>query len=210
MIEVKTFRVGMLGTNAYIITDSASGETALVDPGCKSRDLTSALDIIGEENIKYILLTHGHFDHIGAVGFYAERYKAQVAISKEDSPFLSDNNLNASSLLPTAQMNPVYADIFLSEGDTLSLGQTEFKFIRTPGHTLGSGCFVFEDDKVIFTGDTLFFCSMGRTDLPTGDSMQMEKSLQRLSRIKGNFTVYPGHDRSTTLDFERENNPYFF
>ncbi len=208
MIDVKAVKVGMLGTNAYIITDTESGEVALMDPGFKSRDLTSALDLIEEDKIKYILLTHGHFDHIGAVGFYAETYKAKVVISKEDSSFLTDNNLNCSYLLGPSQLKPIYADVLLSEGDTLTLGQTEFRFILTPGHTAGSGCFVFDEDKVIFTGDTLFFCSVGRTDLPTGDSAQIQHSLHRLRGIEGNYTLYPGHDRATTLDYERENNPY--
>ncbi|MGN0504341.1 MAG: MBL fold metallo-hydrolase [Ruminococcus sp.] len=102
----------------------------------------------------------------------------------------------------------MYADIKLKSGDVLDLGETEFKFIKTPGHTSGSGCYVFEKDRIIFTGDTLFRESMGRTDFPTGDLREMHKSLMMLKSFKGDYKIFPGHNADTTLEHERKNNIY--
>ena len=207
MIDVKTFPVGYLGTNAYVVTEKDTGETLIVDPGCVDSSLTNYLDSIPSEKIKFILLTHGHFDHIGGAGEYAKKYKAKIVISQKDSVFLSDNTLNLSSMF-SRPLEPLKADITLNEGDVLSLGGTNFYFMHTPGHTQGSGCFIFPDENIIFSGDTLFYLSMGRTDFPTSNPAQMIESLGRLSDLSGDYTVYPGHDRATTLNTERERNPY--
>lgn len=208
MIDIKTFAVGMMSTNSYVVTDRETQHTALIDPGCKDAGITSALDTIGKENVKYILLTHGHFDHIACAREYADMFGAEIVISAEDAPFLSDNSLNLSVLLGPSQLKPFYADITLKDGDTLNLGDTTLSFLLTPGHTAGSGCFVSHSDKIIFSGDTLFCGSMGRTDFPTGDFFRMQKSLHRLRDLNGDYIVYPGHDISTTLSYERENNIY--
>lgn len=208
MISVKTFSVGALDTNAYVITDADTQHTAVIDPGNTSKELTNALAEIGKENIKYILLTHGHFDHIGAVQDYKEMFDAKVVVSKLDEPFLTDNNLNLSAQFIRG-LEPVKADIILDDEDTVSLGNTVIRFIHTPGHTCGSGCFVCEEDKMIFSGDTLFYHSVGRTDFPTGNPTTLINSLGKLNRLQGDYKVFPGHDRSTTLYDEKANNPYF-
>lgn len=208
MISVKTYSVGALGTNAYVITDCDTNYTAVIDPGNTSVELTNALNEIGKENIKYILLTHGHFDHIGAVQEYKEMFDAKVVISKLDEPFLSDNNLNLSAQFLRG-LEPVKADITLDDEDTVSLGNTNIRFILTPGHTCGSGCFVCEEDKLIFSGDTLFYHSVGRTDFPTGNPTTLISSLGKLNLLQGDYKVFPGHDRSSTLSEERTHNPYF-
>lgn len=209
MIKVRHFPLGMIATNTYLITDENTGESALVDPACKDERLTREILGLGKNKLRYILLTHGHFDHIGAVEFYSRQFCAKVVIASKEEPFLSDNNLNLSSMLGASQLSPCSADITLSDKDKLSLGDTAFYFMHTPGHTCGSGCYVFPDDKVIFSGDTLFYHSMGRVDFPTSDPVQMRDSLRRLSGMDGDYTVYPGHNRFTTLSEERSNNPYF-
>ena len=206
MIDVKSFPVGYMGTNAYVITDKDTGDVALVDPGSTDSALSEYIDSVSD-NIKYILLTHGHFDHIGGAGEYADKHDAKIVISSLEEDFLTDNNLNLSCMF-FRPLDPIKADITLNDGDILTLGNTAFKFIHTPGHTKGSGCFVFEADRAIFSGDTLFFSSMGRTDFPTGDPLTMLTSLRRLRDLEGDYKVYPGHDRTTTLSRERDSNPY--
>ena len=207
MINVKTFKVGYLATNCYVITDKDTGKAAVVDAGAKSAELLEYIKEIGAENLEYILLTHGHFDHIMFVPELKRITGAKVVISKEDAPFLYDSSLNLSANF-RLKTEDVSADITLSNGDCLVLGNTKLVFISTPGHTVGSGCFVSEKDKIIFSGDTLFKCSMGRTDFVTGDEQAMFASLKKLSRLNGDYKVYPGHNEPTTLEYERNFNPY--
>ena len=209
MITVRAFSVGLMGTNSYLVTDASTNEALVIDPGFEDAHLTSALDEFDEGKIRYILLTHGHFDHIGAAKFYADKYNAKIVVSDLDSDFLYEPALNLCGAFGLS-LKPFAADIRLYDEDVLKLGETEFCFLHTPGHTKGSGCFVFNEDKVIFSGDTLFFTSMGRTDFPTGDPDAMIKSLHLLRDLEGDFKVYPGHDRSTTLSYERQHNPYLF
>lgn len=207
MIDIKCFAVGPLDTNCYIIIDKDTGLWALIDPGFESSELENAISRLDSEKCRYILLTHGHYDHIGFAGELRNRLSAQVALSSEDEPFLCDNTLNLSSFFSTEGLVPISADIKLSNGDVLRLGGTEFYFMSTPGHTDGSGCFIFNNDRVIFSGDTLFRCSYGRTDFPTGSMYKLASSMRRLASLEGDFAVYPGHNEFTTLSFERENNP---
>lgn len=210
MIKVETFPVGYLATNCYIVTDESTNRRAVVDPGYKNAELVKRIEALGKDSFDYILLTHGHFDHI----WFAEEIKAltgaKVVISKEDAPFLDDGMLNLSSTfgMLTFDFPKIYADITLENGDKFNLGETEISFMLTPGHTVGSGCFISFSDSVVFSGDTLFKLSMGRTDFATGDPVKMLDSLKKLGELKGDFTVYPGHGEATTLEFERKNNPY--
>lgn len=208
MIEVRTFSVGSLSTNCYVVIEKRSGEALVVDPGDTSLSLIKTLDEIGGENIKYILLTHGHFDHIKSASELSQKYDAQIVIGEKEEAFLFDENLNLAFFLGCRSYKPFEADILLSDGDKLSLGESEFTFIETPGHTCGSGCYLFKEDRVLLSGDTLFRASMGRTDFPTSNPVDMMKSLRRLKDLQGDYKVYPGHNQSTTLSYERENNMY--
>lgn len=202
MLDVKYDVFGSLENNCYLITDTATGKSALVDCTEDSQKMRS---FIGDCELEYILLTHGHFDHIAGVKGIRELTDAKVVISSEDSPMLSSSKASLAAFCG-AQQNNTDADMIVGDGDTITLGESTIKVISTPGHTKGGLCYIC-DDK-IFTGDTLFFCSCGRTDFPGGSSAEILKSLKKIADLKGNLKVYPGHDRVSTLDFERANNPY--
>lgn len=203
MIEIKCLSVGFLQTNCYTITDKTSGDIAIVDPGDFSKNLEEIVNSSCDK-IKYILLTHGHFDHIGYVSYIKSKTNAKVVIGKEEELFLSENSLNLSP--PIKPIQNISADVTLSDDDTIMLGETTIKFIHTPGHTSGSGCYVVNDN--IFTGDTLMKLSMGRTDLPTGNNKAMMCSLKKLSQLEGEFNVFPGHGDASLLSYEKNFNPY--
>lgn len=202
MIKVKTAVLGALQNNCYLITDEKSGASALID--CTDA-FEKMLDFIGDTDLKYILLTHGHFDHIGGVAQIKQKYSAKVVISKADEAMLSSGRHSLAAFCGAVQNN-TEADILVADGDVITLGETKITVMSTPGHTKGSVCYLADD--VIFTGDTLFYCSCGRTDFPGGSASEMRSSLKRLAELNKNYTLYPGHDRASTLDFEKQNNPY--
>lgn len=202
MINVKSIQLGELGNNCYLITDEATGSSALVDCTDASQKM---LDFIGDADLKYILLTHGHFDHIGGVAEIKQKYGAKVAISEEDSGMLTSGKASLAAFCGINQQNSS-ADVIVGEGSEIILGKTKISVILTPGHTKGGVCYIADD--CIFTGDTLFFCSCGRTDFPGGSAKEIMQSLKRLSKLDSSLNVYPGHERFSTIGFEKQNNPY--
>ena len=202
MINVKSVKLGELDNSCYLITDESTGEAALVDCTDASQKM---LDFIGNANLKYILLTHGHFDHIGGVPEIKEKFGAKVVISEADSEMLSSGKASLAAFCGINQQN-TSADILVAEGSEIMLGKTKISVIATPGHTKGGVCYLADD--CIFTGDTLFFCSCGRTDFPGGSAKEIMQSLKRLSALDSALKVYPGHDRFSTIGFEKQNNPY--
>lgn len=206
MIDIKVFPVTFLETNCYLVTDTETAEAAVIDPGAKSEAL------IGEIRSKglapaYILLTHGHFDHIGYAKQLADLFGAKIVIGEKGAEFLQKGTLNLCAFHKSdfGVLQPFAADILLNDRDVLMLGNTKITYIATPGHTAGCGCYLMEDS--LFCGDTLFCESYGRTDLITGDDQQMAESLKKLKALKGNLKVYPGHGPATSLDHERRYNP---
>lgn len=208
MINVETFPVGHLETNCYIITDEKTNRKAIIDPGYKSAELVKRIEEVGKDTFDYILLTHGHFDHIWFTEELRALTGAKVVISQSDAPFLTDGVLNLAATFGFKNFPQISHDVTLNNGDTLMLGETELTFISTPGHTVGSGCYISFADKVIFSGDTLFKLSMGRTDFVTGNRFELYSSLCKLANLQGDFIVYPGHGEATSLEYERKNNPY--
>ena len=201
-MKVISEKFGSMDNNCSLIIDEKTNQSALVDCNEFSQKM---IDMIGDTDLKYILLTHGHFDHIIGVKSVKEKYGAQVVISKEDEPMLNSSKLSLAAFCNATQNN-VDADIIVKDGDEITLGEIKIKVMATPGHTSGSVCYIAEN--CIFSGDTLFYCSCGRTDFPSGSPEQMMSSLQKLKALDGDYKVYTGHNNLTTLDFERKNNPY--
>lgn len=204
-MKTQTFHVGIIDTNCYLVTDEVSGESVVIDPGAMSPGLKNALE---DKNVKYILLTHGHYDHILGVAEAKRLTGAMVLISAEDAPCLYDGELSRAGLHFPEPQEHLTADRILKDGDIITLGKKEIKVMSTPGHTPGCVCYIFEDDNLIFSGDTLFQLSIGRTDFKGGSMSQMLSSLSKLSKLQGEFAVFPGHGPATTLEFEKQNNPY--
>lgn len=202
MTQIKSITLGELGNNCYLITDQANGLSALVDCTDDSKEMR---DFIGSAKLEYILLTHGHFDHIGGVAAISRDYGAKVVISAQDASMLSSGKASLSAFFGIKQ-DKITPDLTVSEGSSLMLGETQIKVLATPGHTKGGVCYLLKD--CIFTGDTLFFCSCGRTDFPGGSSKEIMQSLKRLATLEDSLKVYPGHDRTSTIAFEKANNPF--
>lgn len=199
--------LGPIGTNCYFAADD-DGNTAIIDPGANSARVNQIL----EENKlapKLILLTHGHFDHIGGAKGVVEKHpEVKIVIGEKDAPMLpaAINNPNWQEFITADDYKGLKADMTVHEGDELTVGELIFRVLETPGHTRGGVCYICED--CIFSGDTLFRHECGRTDLDGGDYPTILRSLKRLHDLKGDFNVLPGHDEISTLEEERRINPY--
>ncbi len=194
--------------NCYVLVDEKSGESAIVDPAYFNDEIAELFKEAGAENPKYILLTHGHFDHIFGVHGLKQASGAKVVIHKDDADFLIDPQKSlAENNFPEPQL-PVEADVIVGDGDGIFLGDEKISVISTPGHTMGSVCYIVESDRVMISGDTLFCMTAGRTDLYGGNEKMMIESLKRLIALDGDYRVLPGHNRETTLERERTRNWY--
>lgn len=197
-MEIKILPVGGLGTNCYILLDRETGQAAVVDPGDEAGRILFQLRQDGAQ-VRYILLTHGHYDHTTAVPeLHAALPDADIYIHRGDA------HGAGSRLFPLA--GQVEELKLYDEGDTLPLGGMTIRVLHTPGHSRGSVVLQVED--VLFTGDTLFAGSCGRTDLPGGDFGQICDSLARLGGLEGEFHVLPGHGELSELSRERSHNSY--
>ena len=195
-MQVKMMQVGPIGTNCYIL--ESEHQIAVIDPGDEAERILSVLKEL-EGQVEYILLTHGHYDHTTAVPELRQALpKAEIYIHQADA------NGAGNRLFPLA--GQVEGLKFYGEGDTLTLGELTIEVLHTPGHSPGS--VTLKAGQVLFTGDTLFAGSMGRTDLAGGDEAQIMDSLKRLGELEGNFHVLPGHMGTSELDRERRSNPY--
>lgn len=194
---VKTLPVGHLGTNCYVVTDEETLNCAVIDPGDESNTI---MDYIEDNKLKckLILITHGHFDHVGAVLPLAEETGAVVYMNKKDDARYANDPFMAFALPEGGE--------FYDDGDVVELDSLRFEVIATPGHTKGGVS--LRCGEALFTGDTLFRGSCGRTDFPGGDMDKQLLSLKRLCQLPGDYEVYPGHMEETTLERERQFNYY--
>lgn len=196
-MQLTSLTVGYIETNCYIVADETTLDCAVIDPGAESQRI---LDYIETNSLKcrHILLTHGHSDHTDGVEGLLNELDATVYMSAKDNGV----PIGTGERGYTAPAGTV----FIKEGDEIHVGNLTFKVMETPGHTPGCVCFLCED--AIFSGDTLFRNSCGRTDFTASSPDDMMKSLARLASLNGDYEVFPGHMRSTTLEYERRNN-YF-
>ena len=201
-MQVKSSSFGNMDNNCYLIVDEKTNKSALVDCSEYSEKM---INLIGNTDLEYILLTHGHCDHIAGAKQIKEKYNAKIVIAANDEPMLHSGRLSLAVFIGGEQ-NDADADVIVKDNDKIILGDTEISVISTPGHTKGSVCYLVENS--LFSGDTLFYCSCGRTDFPSGSVEEMMNSLKRLKNLDGDYTVYTGHGSHTTLNFERKNNPY--
>lgn len=193
-------------TNTYLVWDEESREAMLIDPAEPSKGV---LKLIEDEKLqlKYIVNTHGHGDHIGGNRFFKEQSKAgKICIHEFDEQMLLKADLNLSLYYEKTTVSPA-ADLFLQDGMSLMLGKQEFKVIHTPGHTRGGVCLY--SDQYLFSGDTLFAENVGRTDLPGGSFSDLASSIRtKIFVLPGETVVFPGHGDKTTVGDEKRHNPF--
>ncbi len=205
-MKIYTFIVGVFQTNSYIIS-SDKRNALVIDPGGEGEKL---LQFLKETNLclKKILLTHGHYDHTGSADFLRKNTGAEIFINEKDKILLSDGSINAAQLVPAIKYQPFAADFYINDKDEIILDEITFKVKVTPGHTAGSVVFIDEENRVIFSGDTLFHGTVGRTDLYSGNYNDIIESVKSLSKLTGDYKILAGHGEQTTLNTERRINPY--
>ncbi len=194
MLKIHTLPLGLYQTNCYIVHQDGDPHCIVIDPGYQPETILDCLDEQGL-TLDAILLTHGHFDHVGAVRLLTAETDCRVFLCQDDL-----------SMPPEMTAGPLYYTDTYGEGSQVEAAGISVSVLHTPGHTPGSVCLLAEG--CMFSGDTLFAGSCGRTDLPGGDSSAMKASLHRLSQLTENYRVFPGHGESTSLAEEKRYNPY--
>ena len=200
-IQVATPQVG-LKTNSYIVCDEKTKEAMVIDPGGEAGKIAEVLDILGA-SLKYIFVTHCHADHIGAITELKNLKGGKILVSRADAEGLFNEEINLAYLI-NMEKPELEADSRLDDDDLIHIGNIEFKVIATPGHTKGGLCLYSEKEGLVFTGDTLFSGTWGRTDLPTGNFVEIITSItDRLMTLPDDTIVYPGHGKITMIQDER-------
>ncbi len=210
MITIKQFTFNLFSTNTFILSDE-TGECIIIDPGnCKPSEDIQITDYISSKELKPVaqIITHYHIDHIMGIGFVRATYGLEatahpdgIVFWKNPQSYRFDYGLNIQEIIP-----PVH---FVRESDTITFGNSVLSVIYAPGHADGSICLVNEPQRFVIAGDVLFYGSIGRTDLPTGNfDVLRESILQKLFTLDDNYTVYPGHGPKTNIGMERLHNPF--
>lgn len=201
-MKIDTVLLGSFQVNCYLISTDKSA--IVIDPGFNSSYVEDFL-LKNADKERMILLTHAHFDHIGGALQLKEKTGVKIAIGRIDELSLSDENYNLSTLF-NAYIKPFNADMLLDDGEITEIGDITLKTIHTPGHTKGSVGYLIENN--LFSGDTLFNLSVGRTDFPGGNTKQLLNSVKKLFALDDNTKVFSGHGATTTIGYEKINNPY--
>ena len=207
-MKIQTIPCGLIYTNTYFAYDLGDNKCIIVDPAVYLDKLAEHIASEGLE-LAYIILTHGHGDHIGGVNGFKKRFpKCRLVAAADEAELLSDIDMNYSKEYVRGGVS-LEADIWVRDGDRLLAGDTEFIFYMTPGHTKGGMCIYSEKDKTLFSGDTLFCASVGRTDLYGGSFQELQQSIKgKLYSLPDDTRVLPGHDAETTIGFEKKHNPF--
>lgn len=206
-MEVKRLVLGIVRTNCYILYHETAKKAVVIDPAADSRRIIEELTAM-EVSLQAVLLTHGHFDHMLAADSLRKEYHVPVCVLCEDAKLLQSPRLNCSELFLHMSYG-IGADEELADGQRLSYLDGALKVIATPGHTAGSCCYYAEEEKLLFSGDTLFQGSVGRTDLPTGQASQLPVSIkEKLFVLPEDTLVLSGHGEETTIGEEKKYNPY--
>lgn len=204
-LKIGQMVAGYVQTNVYFVYDEDTKKAIVFDPASDGEGIYKKITDNGLA-ISAICLTHGHFDHIWGVKALKELSGVKVYAHEAEDELLKNPEINVSA--QTGRPCSVVADELLKDDQIVDIDGIKFKVIYTPGHTEGSCCFYFEEDKILISGDTLFYCSCGRTDLPTGSGAKIDRSLKMLMKLPEDVRVYPGHGDMTSIGFEQENNPF--
>ena len=202
---IERLELGPFGTNCYLVGDESSKEGVIIDPGAEADRILKRVDALGME-IKFIVLTHAHIDHITALGKVKKATGAEITIHADEAGALKSGHLTGAIFGMSVPPLPS-PDKLLRDGDKLNIGDLGFLVLHTPGHSRGGICLL--GDGVVFSGDTLFNFGIGRTDLPGGSYNQLMNSIHtKLMVLPDNTTVYPGHGPESTIGTERHRNPF--
>ncbi len=206
-MKIEHLVVGPVQTNTYLVINETNKEAIIVDPGAEADRIAAKIDGLGLTPVA-ILLTHGHFDHAAAAAGLAEKYGLLVYAHEKEAETLADSRINLSG--PMAGGATTYhADVFLKDEQEINLAGFHIRVLFTPGHTPGGCCYYFSREDLLFSGDSLFCGSIGRTDFPGGSARALVESVRnKLMCLPEQTHVYPGHDVDTTIEQERMYNPF--
>ena len=205
-IKVESYVVSDFGTNCYFVINTETKEMLIVDPGDNATMLAAKIE---DEQLKpvAILLTHGHLDHAGAAEELAKKFEVKIYAHEAEKETLEDSRMNLTAAFGAAKV--FHADAFLKDEEILELIGCKIKVLFTPGHTPGGCCYYFNDQRILFSGDTLFCESVGRTDFPGGSSSTLIRSIrEKLLNLSDDIKVYPGHMAQTSIGTEKMYNPF--
>lgn len=201
-ITIKKLSLGQMAANCYIIENGK--QSIVIDPGAEGWKLVSYLES-HNLHVAYVLLTHGHFDHIGAIDLLKQKYDCQVYIHENDYDMVYNDQINLSAYYQPLKIQTEVIRV----KNHLILDEFKITFINLPGHTKGSCFVVFDDYEIVFSGDVLFKNSIGRYDFPTSSLEDTKNTLKKIYQMDTNYQIYPGHGEDTTLFAEKSNNPFF-
>ena len=205
---IKRLPIGDVEANCYIICDEETKVGAVLDAGGFSDELLNEIKTADIKELKYILCTHGHFDHIAGVKKLKMLYpEAKIVIGEKDAILTEDSDKNVADYFG-AVFEKFKPDVLVKENDCLEIGTKKFHVLETPGHSLGGVCYICDEEKFLFSGDTLFKLTIGRTDLWGGNLNELLDSVEKLMLLTDDYVVYTGHNISTTIGSERVRNRY--
>ena len=205
-LELQQMVLGPVYTNCYIAKNKETGEALIIDPADSPSKIELKVNAMGARPVA-VLLTHGHFDHIMGVEAVREKYQIPVYACRQEEEMLREPSVNMTDQM--GKSCSIRPDVFLDDLQVFEAAGFSIQMIHTPGHTKGSCCYYLKEEGVLFSGDTLFCGSVGRTDFPGGSASQIRDSLHRLlAALPDDTSVYPGHDTSTTIGYEKRYNPF--